>query len=124
MVLQEQSYRWFNGRDASATLAGVSSGRTVRRNRKALGLTLEQLAERATLTPNFIGTVENEQRDPSLSTVLAPAKGLRTPLSELLGPVKEISAEAVELGRLFDTQPADVRDAFLRVLRALARRRR
>jgi transcriptional regulator with XRE-family HTH domain len=102
----------------------VTFGRAVRKKRNALGLTLEQLAERANLTPNFIGTVENGQRDPSLSTVLALAKGLRTPVSELLGPVKDISADAVELGRLFDSQPADVREAFLRVFRALAHRRR
>ncbi len=102
----------------------MSFGRAVRKKRKALGLTLEQLAERARLTPNFVGSVENGQRDPSLSTVLALAKGLHTPAGELLGPEKEVSADALELGRLFDAQSAEVQEAFLRVFRALPRRRR
>jgi transcriptional regulator with XRE-family HTH domain len=54
-------------------------GKEVRRRREALGLTLEELAERAGLTPNYVGTVETGKRDPSLSTVLALAKGLRVP---------------------------------------------
>jgi len=102
----------------------VSFGRAVRKKRTSLQLTLEQLAERAGLTPNFVGSVENGQRDPSLSTVLALAKGLHTPVGELLAPAKESSPEALELARLFETLPADVQDSVLRLVRTLARRRR
>lgn len=102
----------------------MSFGKTVRRKREALGLTLEQLAERAGLSPNYLGTVENERRDPSLSTVLAIARGLRVPPGELLGGVKELSAEALEAARLFDAVSPEVQDAIVQLLRATARRRR
>ncbi len=101
-----------------------SFGRAVRRRREALGLTLEQLAERSALSPNYIGTVENGRRDPSLSTVLALAKGLRIPAGELLGPVKELSAEAYDIGRQYDAAPEDAQELVERLLRVVGRRRR
>ena len=102
----------------------MSFGRTVRRKREALELTLEQLAERSNLSPNYVGTVENGRRDPSLSTVLALAKGLRVPPGELLGPVKELSSEAYEIGRQYDAAPEEAQDLVVRLLRVVARRRR
>lgn len=105
-------------------LRHVEFGREVRRRREALGLTLEQLAERSGLTPNYIGGVETDKRNPSLSTVLGLAKGLRVPAGELLSGVKDLSPAALEAGRLFEAAPADVQDAVLRLLRAVAKRRR
>ena len=102
----------------------MSFGSTIRRKREALGLTLEEFAERAGLSPNYVGTVENGRRDPSLSTILALAKGLRAPAGELLGGLKDLKPEALEAARLFETLPPDVQDSFLRLLRAVARRRR
>jgi transcriptional regulator with XRE-family HTH domain len=102
----------------------VSFGGTVRRRRKVLGLTLEKLAERADISPNYLGTVENGKRDPSLSTVEAIAKAFGVGPGELLGGVRGLSAEAVEAGRLFDQAPADVQDSLLPLLRSLTRRRR
>lgn len=102
----------------------MSFGASVRRKREALGLTLEELAERAKLSPNYIGTVENGRRDPSLSTVIALAKALRLPAGDLLGGAHELGPEGVEAARLFESAPADVQDAVLRLLRAVARRRR
>ncbi|HET9929484.1 MAG TPA: helix-turn-helix transcriptional regulator [Polyangiaceae bacterium] len=102
----------------------MSFGREVRRRRGALGLTLEQLAERSGLTPNYIGTVENGRRDPSLSTVLALAKGLGVAPSALMGGVGEFSAEATEAAALVESLPAEVQVAMLELLRALGRRRR
>jgi len=119
-----QSYRWFTARHASATLGHVSFGQTVRRRREALGITLEELAERSKLSPNYVGSVENGRRDPSLSTVLALAKGLRVPAGELVGGVKELSSEALEAGRLFDGASPELQDVALRLLRAVSRRRR
>ncbi len=105
-------------------ITALSFGREVRRRRKALGLTLEQLAEKSALTPNYIGTVENGRRDPSLSTVMALAKGLSIPPGELFGGVAELSPAALEAARLFEAAPADVQGAVLQLLRALPRRRR
>ena len=59
-------------------------------------MTLEQLAERAKLTPNYVGSVEAGQRDPSLSTVIAIAEGLRVPVAELIGGhADDLSASAL-----------------------------
>jgi transcriptional regulator with XRE-family HTH domain len=76
----------------------VEFGREVRRRREALGLTLEGLAERAELTPNYIGTIENGKRDPSITTIAAIAKGLDLAPGELLGEVPELSPILIEVG--------------------------
>jgi transcriptional regulator with XRE-family HTH domain len=102
----------------------VNFGPEVRRRRKALGLTLEELAERAGLTPNYLGTVETGKRDPSLSTVYGVAKGLRVPPADLFAGSASIGPAGVEAGRLFESAPPDVQEAVLVVLRAVARRRR
>lgn len=102
----------------------MSFGTTIRRKREALGLPLEEVAERSKLSPNYIGTVENGQRDPSLSTVLALAKALRVPAGELVGGVEDLGPEALEAARLIQGCTPEVQDAALRLLRAVTRRRR
>lgn len=104
--------------------APLTFGREVRRRRGALGLTLEQLAERSGLTPNYIGTVENGRRDPSLSTVLALAKGLGLAPGELLGGVGELSPASTEAATLIETLSPDVQVSMLELLRVLSKRRR
>lgn len=102
----------------------LTFGREVRRRRGALGLTLEQLAERSGLTPNYIGTVENGRRDPSLSTVLALAKGLGASPGELFGSIGESGPLVTEAAALMETLAPEVQNALLELLRVLARRRR
>jgi transcriptional regulator with XRE-family HTH domain len=86
-----------------ATISIVKDfGRGIRRRRDTLGLTLEQLAARANLTPNYIGAIENGKRDPSLSTLQALARGLSVPVGELLGDPPALSAAAMEVERLFE----------------------
>lgn len=87
-------------------------------------MTLEQLAEKSGLTPNYVGTIEVGQRDPSLSTVLALARGLSVAPGELIGGLGRLSPSALEAARLFDGASQDVQDAVLRLLRAVQRRRR
>jgi transcriptional regulator with XRE-family HTH domain len=102
----------------------VAFGTTIRRKREGLGLTLEELAERSGLSPNYVGSVENGRRDPSLSTILALAKGFRVPAAELLGGARDVGPEALEAARLFEAATPEVQDAVLRLLRAVVRRRR
>ncbi len=102
----------------------VSLGKEIRRRRQALGLTLEQLAERSGLSPHYLSTVETDRRDPSVSSVTNIAKGLGCPPGELLGGVRDLSAAGYEAGRLFEGAPEDVREGVLRILRATSRRRR
>lgn len=105
-------------------LAPVRFGKEIRRRRVALGLTLEQLAERSGLTPNYIGTVENGRRDPSLSTIGALARGLGISAGELLGGVADLSPQAIEAAQLFDATTPELQAAMLALLRAMLRRRR
>lgn len=99
-------------------------GREIRRRREAAKLTLEELAERAGLTPNYIGTIENGKRDPSLSTIVALAKGLAIAPGELFGSLPELSIAAEEAGGLFDKAASDVQSALLAILRATGKKPR
>lgn len=101
----------------------MNFGREVRRRRKAAKLTLESLAERSGLTPNYVGSVETGRSDPSLSTVVKLSKGLRVPPGEIVGGVHALSSKALEASRLFDDAPPEVQDAVLQLLRAVRRRR-
>jgi transcriptional regulator with XRE-family HTH domain len=96
----------------------------IRRRRMALGLTLEALSERSGLTPNYIGTIEIGRRDPSLTTVIKIAKGLGLQTSELFGGTGGLSAAAVEVGRLSELLPADLRMPIEALVRAFAKRRK
>jgi transcriptional regulator with XRE-family HTH domain len=105
-------------------IGAVKFGQEVRRRRKAKGLTIEQLAGASGLTPNYIGTIEKNQRDPSLSTVQALAKGFGVSAAELLGGIQGLSPAALEVARLFDGVPPDVQSAVASLLRAVAKKRR
>lgn len=93
----------------------------VRRRRLDAGISLDELGRRAALTPNYIGTVENGQRDPSLSTIAGLADGLQVTLSELFGPPPTLSPAALEMARLFNDASADMQTAALQLLRAILR---
>lgn len=96
----------------------------LRRLRGDMGMTLDQLAERSGLTPNYIGTIENGYRDPSLSTLTALARGLGVPLGELFGQTRSLSHPATDMGRRFADAPDDLQAAILKLLHALAMRHR
>ena len=90
----------------------------VRRRRLAAGMTLEQLAERSGLTPNYIGAVELGKRDPSLSTVLSLAKGFGAMPGELLGTAPGLTPSGLEASHLFEAAAPDVQKGVLHILRA------
>ncbi len=122
--LLKQHQRVWSIRPESSTLRQMSFGAELRRRRKALRLTLEQVAERAGLSPNYVGSIENGRRDPSLSTVLALAKALRVPVGELFGATHDGGGAALEAARLVDALAPDSQEALLAFLRTLPRRRR
>lgn len=102
------------------TVPGAQLGQEIRRRREARGLTLDMLAETAELTPNYIGSVEIGKRDPSLSTILALAKGLDIRPGELFGTIAELSQPAEEAARLFDTMTPEMQKAVLALLHSLS----
>jgi transcriptional regulator with XRE-family HTH domain len=105
-------------------LAALELGNEIKRRREALGWTLPELAERADLTPNYIGTIENGLRDPSISTLRAIARGLGIEPGELLTQAPELSAEALEIAKLVDKVPSEVRHSVRAILAAFLRLRR
>ena len=62
----------------------VSFASNLRRRRKALGLSQEQLGARANIQMADISRYESGNRDPRISTVARLAEALETPIGELL----------------------------------------
>lgn len=101
-------------------------GQEVRRRRKALGLTLEELAHRCDLTPHHLSSIETGKTDTRLSTVLAIAKALgKVPPGQLLGTADDaVTPAAMDVARMYDLAPEDVKDGIAKILRATVQRRR
>ena len=59
-------------------------GRRIREERLALGLTIEQLAERVNKSANYVGQIERHDGKPSLETVVDIANALGTTVDSLL----------------------------------------
>jgi len=63
-------------------------GENIRRQRKALKLTQERLAEKADLHPVYLGQVERGQETASVHALARIARALKIPLKELVDGVK------------------------------------
>ena len=72
-------------------------GNTIRKHRKALDLTQEELAERCGLHPNYIGLVERGERNLPVLSLLVLAEGLRVRPEELLVGVAGIDMRTSEM---------------------------
>ena len=59
-------------------------GKNIRRFRLANALTLEELAYRSQLHPNYLGDVERGKRNLSLTNLKKIADGLKKPVADLL----------------------------------------
>jgi transcriptional regulator with XRE-family HTH domain len=56
----------------------------IRNRRYAIQITQEELAEKSNLHINYIGGIERAERNPSLLSLIAIAKGLECMVSELI----------------------------------------
>lgn len=93
-------------------------GSRIRALRRAAGWTLEDLAERADLHPNFLGLLERGRKNPSIDVVSRVAVGLGVELASLVD-AGELRG-ATELRALIRERTASMADADLRrVLRVL-----
>jgi transcriptional regulator with XRE-family HTH domain len=61
----------------------------VREHRNQLGLTVEQLAERSTISKGMLSKIENAQASPSLGTLMKLAGALAVPLTSLFRGLEE-----------------------------------
>lgn len=62
-------------------------GENIRRERKSQLLTIEQLAEKAGITDNFLGKIERGEGMPSLQTIDSIASALNVSIDYLCGSV-------------------------------------
>ena len=62
---------------------------TLREDRLHLGLTQEDLAERAEVSARFISFLETGRRQPSLSALAAVSKGLGSSMSALTATIEK-----------------------------------
>ncbi len=74
-------------------------GKNIRKFRLADCLTLEELAFRAQLHPNYLGDVERGRRNPSLVNLKKIADGLKKPITDLLAGAAGASLQAVSATR-------------------------
>ena len=61
-------------------------GARLREIRQARGLTQEQLAEKASISLNFLNLIERGERGPSFDSLERLAKALKQPVAELFLP--------------------------------------
>ena len=67
----------------------VAFASTLREERLRLGITQEELAGRAEVSPRFISFLETGRRQPSFSALAAISKGLGLPLSSLTSAIEK-----------------------------------
>jgi transcriptional regulator with XRE-family HTH domain len=101
----------------------VRIGREIRRRRECLAWTLEDLSHRSGLSSRYISNLENDRRDPSLSTIVAVAKALGAEPGELLG-VRTMQPSGFEAAELFARLHTDAQRVVLHLMRLLGPRRR
>ncbi len=58
-------------------------GSKIKKRRKAIGLTQQQLADKANISLNFMGKIEVAFSKPSLDTLIDLAEALETSVSDL-----------------------------------------
>lgn len=69
---------------AKKSVVLVEFARKVRCRRHELGLTQEQVAEKADFHVNYIGGIERAERNPSIESVVALAKALKISPKDLM----------------------------------------
>jgi transcriptional regulator with XRE-family HTH domain len=101
---------------------GAAVGDRVRWFRLRAGVTQEELARSAKLTPKFVSQIENGHVNPSIGVLSRLVQdGLEMPLAAFFAgaPDGEVRDDLASLAELFGSQPAEMRKRALRVLRAL-----
>ncbi|NBN77487.1 cupin domain-containing protein [Microvirga tunisiensis] len=79
--------------------AGPAFGKAIRKRRKALGKTLEAVAQETQLTIGFLSQVERGVSSPSLSSFMRIAAALQTTMEELLSLPEPFSVFSPREGR-------------------------
>lgn len=100
-------------------------GRRIREERKARGMTLEDVASKATINASFLHYIEKHKKKPSLGTVGRIAGALGMPLDILFSgaPLRKPSDDPAvrRITELVREASPKRRAAILKVVQALAR---
>ena len=83
-------------------------GRRIYSQRKKLGLTQEQVAELADVSPQFLSNMENGKRNVSALNLFKISRALNVSADYLLtGDVTDLDRDII-LGKLKDASPSDI----------------
>lgn len=78
-----------------SSILPVAFGKVLRRERKRVGLTQEQLAFESELQRNYISMLELGQYQPTITTLFSLAHGLKMSPRDLIG-LLEVEAKAAD----------------------------
>ena len=97
-------------------------GRKIRQFRRKAGLTIEELADRAQIHPNYLGDIERGRRNPALENLEKIAKGLNQPLSEVFSSI-ELAPPQLSKSRdkLSKYSAVEQSESFQALIKALAK---
>ena len=106
------------GPDETSVLFGTNA----KKHREAQGRTVADVAASAGISRAYLIKLEHGQANPDALLAVEIGRALGVQWQILIGyPPIELSAAALEAGRLFDEASDEARDALLGVLRALKR---
>ena len=99
----------------------IEVGKRIRAARTGKGLTQEELAEKAGLSPTHVSVLERGGNSVKLETFISICCALDLSADDILGDLVPMSimASASELESLLQSQPPDVQRTALRVVRAV-----
>lgn len=75
--------RGTSAKRAAAAQVKVALGKKIRARRQKLGITQEELADRAGVHPTYLSAIERGERNPALENLYAIATALDVTLAEL-----------------------------------------
>jgi len=95
-------------------------GRRIKEARQEKGLTQEQLAERAGVSPTYISVIERGLKSPQLDTFVPVCNALGVSADTLLTDVVDAAALASsnEIAKLLRDEPPEKQRCLLRMLKA------
>ena len=96
-------------------------GKRISAARKSLGLTQEELAAKADISPTHIGVIERGVKAPNLDTFVSIANALGVSADALLQDVVNQSCQypATELSRMIANQSPDMQRRIYQAVRVL-----
>ena len=99
----------------------MSLGNNIKKYRHNLGITQEELAAIAEISPTHIGVIERSAKVPSLATFVSIANALGVSADSLLQDVVTMSfeSEASQLSKMISQQPPEMQRRIYRAVKAL-----